>query len=214
MNPFSSSDDFSGQTRQATRDAEEPVSDEAPTIPLNLYRRLAFGRKHFFGHDNPSQAAEYFIINPVPQKHSNTWFPVFYRGDNPKYTDTSKSIARAFRVSMWNSFQIQIGDGVSEVLENKTRIKRRKKYERTQKMRRFFCMAEKPPKEPLEDPKEIRGLVVVFKMRRSAFLGRTLKWTLGGREYQWKGTRHFRSGFLQHVKGVSHDLKVWNKAER
>ena len=186
----------------------EPTTER---LTLNLYLRLAFGRKHFFGHDNPDQAAEYFIINTVPHRHSNTWRPIFYRGDNPKYASPSSPstpIARALRTSMWNSFQIQLGDGVSEVLKNKSRIKKRKSYKRIQKMRRFFRMSEKPPKEPLEDPQEVQGLVIVFKMRRSKFLGRSLKWKLGGHDYQWKGTRRFSTGLLRNVKGLSHDLKV------
>ncbi|KAK5659480.1 hypothetical protein OQA88_681 [Cercophora sp. LCS_1] len=190
------------------------MDEETPATTLNLYRRLAFGRKHLFGHDNPDQAATYFVINPVPQKHSAQWRPVFYRGDNPKYAEPdspSKPIARALRTTMWNSFQIQLGDGVSEVLENKARVKKRKGYERAQKMRRFFCMGEKPPKEPLEDPQEVQGLVIVFKMSRSRFLGRRLKWKLGGEEYQWKGTRRFGTGPFKRAKGFSHDLKLVDK---
>jgi hypothetical protein len=192
-------------------DQESTVSERPPSYTLNLYRRLAFGRKHFFGHDDADQAAQYFVVNPVPQRHANTWRPIFYRGDNPKYADlgySSTPIARALRSSMWNSFQIQLGDGVREVLENKAREKKRKSHKRKQKMRRFFCMPEKPPAEPLEDPHEVQGLVAVFKMHRSAFLGRTLTWKLGGHEYQWKGTRRFRSGLTKNLKGVSHDLKV------
>jgi hypothetical protein len=190
---------------------EPTVPGQPPSYTLNLYRRLAFGRKHLFGHDDPDQAAQYFVVNPVPQKHANTWRPIFYRGDNPKYADadkTSTPIARALRSSMWNSFQIQLGDGVREVVENKARDKKRRSHRRKQKMRRFFCMPEKPPAEPLEDPQEVQGLVAVFKMRRSAFLGRTLIWTLGGHEYRWKGTRRFRTGRSRNLKGWSHNLKV------
>src|SRR4051812_36166967 len=125
-----------------TPDQGSTVPEQPPSYTLNLYRRLAFGRKHLFGHDDPDQAAQYFIVNPVPQKHAGTWRPIFYRGDNPKYADlggsSSTPIARALRSSMWNSFQIQLGDGVREVLENKAREKKRKAHKRKQKMRRFF----------------------------------------------------------------------------
>jgi len=192
-----------------------------PTYTLNLYRRLPFGRKHLFAHSDPTQPAQYFIVNPTPQKHHNTWRPIFYRGDNPKYASgpdspnntysyTSSPIARALRTSLWNSFQIQIGDGVNEVLENKARVKKRRRYERRQKVRRFFRRGEKPPKEPLEEVQEVEGLVMVFKMRREGFLGRTVKWGLGGKEYKWKGTRSLKKGkgFGGRVKGWSHDLKL------
>lgn len=212
MNPLTTSND---NVPDRPHPAAEPtVCGQSPAFTLNLYRRLPFGRKHLFGHDNPDQAAEYFVVNPVPQKHHSSWLPIFYRGDNPKYANpkgtggSSTPVARALRTSMWNSFQIQIGDGVGEVLENKARVERRKKHERKQKVRRFFGKPEKPPSEPLEDPQAVQGLVAVFKMRRSAFLGRTLKWELGGREYQWKGTRRFRTGPLRNVKGISHDFKV------
>jgi hypothetical protein len=197
--------------RIKSNDDNPDERNKAPAYSLNLYRRIAFGRKHLFGHEDPDQPAQYFVVNPVPQKHHNTWRPIFYRGDNPKYAapdSSSRPIARALRTSLWNSFQIQIGDGVSEVLENKARVKKRRKHERKQKMRRFFCSPEKPPREPLEDPQEVQGLVAVFKMRRSAFLGRTLKWNLGGQDYRWKGTRRFATGLSKNLKGVSHDLKV------
>ncbi|KAL2186134.1 hypothetical protein L209DRAFT_688301 [Thermothelomyces heterothallicus CBS 203.75] len=179
-----------------------------PSSTLNLYRRLPFGRKHFFGHENPDRAAEFFVVNPVPQKHHNSWRPVFYRGDNPKYSGLSTPVGRALRTKMWNRFHIQIGDGMAEVLQNKERAKKRKKYERKQKLRKFFCQGEKPPPEPLEDPQEVRGLVAIFEMKRSGFLGRALEWDLGGQRYQWKGTRRFQTGPFWGLKGVSHDFKL------
>ncbi len=218
MSLASTNENASDGPHQDPENQEPTVSEKPPASPLNLYRRLAFGRKHLFGHENPDQAAQYFIVNPVPQKHHGTWRPVFYRGDNPKYagpssggsssSSSSVPVARALRTSMWNSFQIQIGDGVREVLENKARIKRRKAHERLQKTRRFFRRPEKPPSKPLEDPQEVQGFVAIFKMHRPAFLNRTLKWTLGGHEYRWKGTRRFLTGPFKNLKGVSHDFKV------
>ncbi|KAK4103927.1 hypothetical protein N658DRAFT_513972 [Parathielavia hyrcaniae] len=55
------------------------VSGTAPAWTRNLYRRMAFGRKHFFGQDDATQAANYYVTN----------LPIFYRGDHPKYTDAS-----------------------------------------------------------------------------------------------------------------------------
>ncbi|KXX75489.1 hypothetical protein MMYC01_208119 [Madurella mycetomatis] len=197
---------------QTIQNQEPTISGQLPTSTLNLYRRLAFGRKHLFGHEDPDQAAQYFVVNPVPQKHSGSWRPIFYRGDNPKYsghnTTNSRPVARALRTGMWNSFQIQIGDGVSEVLENNARVEKRKKHERKQKARRLFCMPERPSLDPIDDPQEVQGLVAVFKMRRSGFLRRTLKWELGGQDYQWKGTRRFLTGSFRDFKGVSHDFKL------
>ena len=213
MNSINSNDIAPDKPHQALESQEPTVSGHPPAYTLNLYRRLAFGRKHLFGHENPDQAAQYFVVNPVPQKHHGSWRPVLYRGDNPKYagpntTTNSMPIARALRTSMWNSFQIQIGDGVSQVLENKARTAKRKKHERKQKMRRFFGRPEKPPPDPLEDPYEVQGLVAIFKMRRSTFLGRTLEWELGGPTYQWEGTRRFHTGLFRNLKSVSHDFKV------
>ncbi|KAL2194052.1 hypothetical protein P885DRAFT_80580 [Corynascus similis CBS 632.67] len=192
----------------------QDASQQLPSLILNLYRRLPFGRKHLFGHDNADQAAEYFVVNPVPHKHHSSWRPIFYRGDNPKYSgpeyNSSPSIpvGRALRTKMWNSFHIQMGDGVREVLENKARIKKRRRHERKQKLRKFFCMGEKPPAEPLEDPQEVQGLVAVFEMKRGKFLGRTLTWQLGGQRYQWKGTRRFSKGPFKGMKGMSHSFKL------
>jgi hypothetical protein len=213
MNAINSSDHVPDKPNEAPGDQEPTVDGQHPASTLNLYRRLPFGRKHLFGHDNADQAADYFVVNRVPQKHSSSWRPVFYRGDNPKYADpdagsTSTPVARALRTSMWNSFEIQIGDGVGGVLENKARAKKRKQHERRQKTRRFFCRPEKSPPEPIEDPTEVQGLVAVFKMRRSGFLKRTLEWELGGQQYRWKGTRRFLTGPLRNRKGVSHDFKV------
>ncbi|KAL2163567.1 hypothetical protein VTH06DRAFT_5625 [Thermothelomyces fergusii] len=186
---------------------------DAPSSTLNLYRRLAFGRKHFFGHEDPDRAAAFFVVNPVPQEDHSSWRPVFYRGDNPKYCPPGLStpVGRALRTAMWTRFHIQIGDGVAEVLQNEERARKRRRHERAQKLRRLvLCWREKqpPPPEPLEGPQEVRGLVAVFEMRRSRFLGRALEWELAGQRYQWKGTRRFLTGPLRRVKGVSHDLKL------
>lgn len=178
-----------------------------PQKSLQLYRRIAFGRKHLFA-PSSSEEAQYFLKNPVPHKHANTWKPVFYRGDNPKYTPTSKAIARIRRTGMWNSFQIELGDGIEEVLENKRRVKERKSYERKQRTRKRFRMKEKPPKKELEDEKDVNGFVMALSVRRVGFLKRTLKWELGGNEYRWKGTRMFLPSSMRRWKGISHDLKV------
>lgn len=213
INSINNDDIAPDKPHQTMQNQEPTISGQLPTSTLNLYRRLAFGRKHLFGHENPDQAAQYFVVNPVPQKHSSSWRPIFYRGDNPKYssgpnTTNSRPVARALRTAMWNSFQIQVGEGVSEVLENNARVEKRKKHERKQKVRRLFCTPERPPPDPIGDPQEVQGLVAVFKMRRPVFLGRTLKWELGGHDYQWKGTRRFLTGPFKNFKGVSHDFKV------
>ncbi|KAK7402699.1 hypothetical protein QQX98_011563 [Neonectria punicea] len=178
-----------------------------PAKTLQLYRRLLFGRKHLFT-PSSSEAAHYFVTNPVPHKHAHTWKPIFYRGDNPKYTPTSKAIARMRRTGMWNSFKIELGDGVEEVLENKRRVHDRKSYERKQRTRKRFGRKEKPAKTELEDVKDVHGLVVALKMRRAGFLGRKLKWELTGQEYCWTGTRMFLPNWIRRCKGVSHDMKL------
>ncbi|KAJ3537271.1 hypothetical protein NM208_g6381 [Fusarium decemcellulare] len=178
-----------------------------PVKTLQLYRRLAFGRKHLFA-TSGSDPAEYFVVNPVPQKHAAQWRPIFYRGDNPKYTPSSKAVARARRTSMWNSFRIEFGDGVHEIMENKRRKKERNSYKTKQRFRKWFCMSPTPPKKELEEHQEVKGLVMPVKMKRSRFLTRTLKWELAGREYRWTGTREFRSGWTKAWKGVSHDFKL------
>lgn len=184
------------------RDPQEPLKT------LQLYRRLAFGKKHLFA-ASTTDAAEYFVVNPVPQKHSDTWRPIFYKGDNPKYTPASRAVARARRTSMWNSFRLQVGDGVHEIMENKRRKKEQRKYRTAQKFRKWFCMGPTPPKKELEEQQEVKGLVFPVKMKRSGFLKRTLKWELGGRSYRWTGTRRFRSGRTKGWKGISHDFKVF-----
>ncbi|KPM36924.1 hypothetical protein AK830_g9645 [Neonectria ditissima] len=178
-----------------------------PTKTLQLYHRLLFGRKHLFT-PSSSEEAHYFVTNPIPHKHANTWKPIFYRGDNPKYTPTSKAIARIRRTSMWNSFQMELGDGVGEVLENKRRVHDRKSYECKQRMRKRFGLNEKPSKMEFEDTKDVQGLVINLKMRRTGFCGRKLTWELAGQEYRWSGTRSFLPDRIRRWKGISHDMKL------
>ncbi|KAH7126112.1 hypothetical protein EDB81DRAFT_203561 [Dactylonectria macrodidyma] len=201
--------------QDATNSAHGALCDSLPPPQksLRLYRRIIFGRKYLFSPAG-SEEAEYFVENPVPHKHANTWKPVFYRGDNPKYTPASKAIARIRRTGFWYSFRVELGDGVSEVLENKRRVKERKSYERKQRNRKRFRMKEKPPKKELEDEKDVNGLVMNLSMRRAGFLKRTLKWELGGQEYQWSGTRAFLPGFVRRLKGISHDMKLVDSNKR
>ncbi|KAL2108530.1 hypothetical protein VUR80DRAFT_3693 [Thermomyces stellatus] len=185
------------------------VSLHEPTKTLHLYHRIFPGHKHLFA-TSSSAPATYFITNPVPHKHADQWKPVFHRGDNPKYCADSTPVARAWRKSMWNSFRLEVGDGVGEVLENKRRRKARISHERKQGLRRLFCMGEKPPKEELKEESEVRGLVAPLKMSRDMFVGRTLRWELGGQEYAWKGTRRFMPSSIGGIKGISHDFKLVN----
>lgn len=178
-----------------------------PATTLHLYHRIHPGCKHLFAASSSSPAA-YFITNPVPHKHAPQWKPVVHRGDNPKYCPDTTAVARAWRTSMWNSFRFEVGDGVAEVLENKRRVKARKAHERKQAFRRWFCMAETPPEEELLDESEERGLVAPMKMSRGVFMGRTLRWEIGGQEYAWKGTRMFLPDSVKGLKGVSLDFKV------
>ncbi|KAK4127821.1 hypothetical protein N657DRAFT_565928 [Parathielavia appendiculata] len=184
------------------------VNGVAPAWTRNLYRRMAFGRKHFFGQDDASQAADYYVMNPVPQKHASQWRPIFYRGDHPKYTGTSVTVGRAFRTGFWNSFQLQMGDGVHEICANQKRAYKRKSHARKQKWRKFWGRPEKPPEQPLEEDVPVEGFVTLFMAWRPRFFTRTVKWQLGGHEYRWTGTRRFMTGPFKKWKGVSHDFKL------
>ena len=197
----------------------EPVGDkhelcqlgQSAMTKMHLYRRCGPGRKHFYvpaDLDGPDAQASYFIHNPVPHKHARRWKPVLYRGDNPKYFEGARVIGRASRSALWSSFGIELGDGVDDVRENERRVSERKWHKRKQKMRKAFCMGEKPPKKPLEDEKEVEGFVMALTMRRRAFLNRTLRFDWAGEEYRWSGTRSFLPSWSSGLKGVSHDIKV------
>lgn len=194
---------------EKSQSGSAPPALPEPTTTLHLYHRICPGRKHLFATSSTAPAS-YFITNPVPHKHSSTWKPVFHRGDNPKYCPDTIAVARAWRKSMWNSFRFEVGDGIAEVLENKRRVKARKEHETKQKLRKCFCMGEKEPKEELQEESEVRGLVAPMKMSRGKFMGRTLRWELGGREYVWKGTTMFLRESVKKFKGVSLDFKVRN----
>ncbi|KAH8688476.1 hypothetical protein BGZ61DRAFT_353317 [Ilyonectria robusta] len=180
-----------------------------PAKTLRIYRRAILGRKHLFAQSD-SDHGQYFVKNPIPNKHADKWKPIFYRGDNPKYTPTTKAIGRARRSGLWDSFRIELGDGVEEVLQNKRRIRERKWYQTKQKFRKWFCMAPTPPKKPLEDTQEVQGLVMPLRMRKPDFLTRSLQFTIGGETYTWSGTRRFLPKWSKRWKGVSHDLKLVN----
>lgn len=187
------------------------AGDESlPAKELNLYRRIFPGRKYFFAPPGKDEA-EYFIINPVPNKHANTWKPVFYNGDNPKYATTSRAVARVRRGGLWSSFRIDMGDGVHEVLQNERRVRMRKHYEFKQKFRRFFRMKPTPPKKELEDEQEVQGSVMKLRMRRLALFHRSLSFELDGHTYRWSGTRRYLKkgpGLWKRSKWISHDFKV------
>ena len=190
---------------QTDHNGTQPPLPE-PTTTLHLYHRIYPGRKHLFA-TSSTAPARYFILNNVPHKHASQWKPIFYRGDNPKYRPDSKPAARAWRESMWNKFRLEVGDGVGEVLENERRRKERKSYERKQKVRKFFCMKETPPKNVLEEERAVEALVAPVEMKR-AFPGRTLTFEVGGQVYTWKGTRRFLPGAVKGLKGMSQDFKV------
>lgn len=176
-----------------------------PLLSLQLYRRCFKGRKQLFSQSDDA-AANYFITNPVPHKHSNTWRPVFYRGDNPKYTPHTTAIGRARRSAMWGTFRVWLGDGVQEVLDNEKRRQERRKVERKNKWRKIFGKEEKPV--DVEEEKEVQGMVIMFRMQRTVLLTRSLELEVQGVRYRWSGTRMFATGFMKRFKGWSHSMKV------
>ncbi|KAJ5671505.1 hypothetical protein N7507_000632 [Penicillium longicatenatum] len=184
---------------------------DAPSTSVNLYSRCFKGRKHLFAPSDSSEA-QYFVTNPVPYKHRSSWKPIFYRGDNPKYTPTAVAIGMARRSAMWGSFDVQLGEGVQEVLENKKRRKAKRSAVRQAKWRKAFRMRPKPPKEPLEEEQEVVGKVALVRMERVGLFSRTVDFELLGEGYQWTGTRMFgHKG--RGVKGWSHDLKLVRKRD-
>jgi hypothetical protein len=187
--------------------ATAPYQKSAPITSLQLYRRLFQGRKHLFAPSDTS-SAHYFIENPVPHKHHGSWKPIFYRGDNPKYSPTTTVIGHARRTAMWSSFRLWLGDGVREVLENQKRAKTKKKAARKAKCRKIFGLKPKPPKEPLEEEQQVLGKVVLVEMRKKGLFTRTFEWEVDGVQYRWSGTRMFATGRMKGVKGWTHDLKV------
>lgn len=188
--------------------AQSQQSEELiDTTTLYLYRRGAFGKKHFYT-PPASEEVKYFIRNPVPQKHNDTWKPVLHRGDNPKYIDTSLPVARARRTAMWTSFRIELGDGVHEVLENARRVKEKKSHERKKKWRKAFRMGDGKSGKALEEEQPVRGFVMALTMRRMGFLSRRLEFDWAGRTYIWTGTRVFLPSWSQRMKGVSHGYKL------
>ncbi|KAL4950179.1 hypothetical protein BDW69DRAFT_60780 [Aspergillus filifer] len=176
-----------------------------PKLSLRLYRRCFKGRKQLFSESDTSPAS-YFVTNPVPHKHSDSWKPVFYRGDNPKYTPETSAIGRARRSGMWGSFRVWVGDGVKEVLENEDRWRRRRNAEKKNKWRKRFGKAAKPIEVENEQP--VRGKVVLFRMQRAGFFARRVDWDFEGVCYRWTGTRMFARGVLGRINGLSHSMKL------
>jgi len=183
-------------------------SDATITI-LYLYRRhrrLREGVKHLFAPSDTSPA-EYFIVNRIPHGHFYSWKPIFYRGDNPKYTPTATVIGRATRKGFWRSFCLEVGDGVPEILENEARAKAKRRAAMMAIIRKMIWWKPNPPTEPLEDEQEVLGKVAVVKVSKG-FFTRNFDWELDGVQYRWSGTRMFSSGLMKGVKGWTHDLKV------
>ncbi|KAL3455753.1 hypothetical protein BJX64DRAFT_57680 [Aspergillus heterothallicus] len=176
-----------------------------PISSLRLYRRCFKGRKQLFS-ESDTAPANYFVTNPVPHKHGNTWKPIFHRGDNPKYTPEATAIGRARRSPTWGSFRVWLGDGVQEVLDNEKRRRQKRRAERKNKWRRRFG---KPPKPvEVEEEKPIQGKVVMFRMQRMGLFSRRVEWEIDGVRYHWSGTRMFSTGFMGGVKGWSHSMKL------
>ncbi|EEH05720.1 conserved hypothetical protein [Histoplasma capsulatum G186AR] len=193
-------------TKGHSKSNSQTTSSEVPAKSLHLYTRLCPGRKALLS-PSDTEPARYFVTNKFPHKHAHQWVPVFYRGDNPKYTTETTAIGRAKRTAMWTSFKVWLGDGVSEVLQNEERRKKAKSYERKEKVRKFFCRGSKQPKEPLEDEQPVSGKVILVHMHRSG-LSRKVEFEVGGTRYRWSGTRKFATGFMQGVKCWSHCLKL------
>ncbi|PGH14993.1 hypothetical protein AJ79_02673 [Helicocarpus griseus UAMH5409] len=196
---------MSSTTPPAGHTTTNPEPDN-PTKSLRLYTRLYPGRKALLA-PSDTEPAQYFITNEVPHRHASQWRPVFYRGENPKYTPTTSAIGRARRTALWTSFKLWLGDGVDEIIKNEERRKKAKKYARKEKVRKFFCRRSKPPKEPLEDEQPVVGKVILVNLHRAGF-SRKVEFEIGGVRYRWSGTRRFGAGFMKGVKGWSHCLKL------
>ncbi|KAK2739196.1 hypothetical protein FQN57_006639 [Myotisia sp. PD_48] len=199
----------------STKVPDEPTVEEQKGrqhVPLRLYSRLMPGRKALFA-PSDSEPAHYFLKNPTPHRHAAQWRPIFYRGDNPKYTESTMAIGRARRTAMFGTFKVWLGDGIDEVMKNKERVSAKNWYRRRERWRKWFHRKSKPPKKPLEDVKEVEGKIIYFEMFRTSFLGRSVEWELHGERYRWSGTRKFTTGALRRIKGLSHDMKLVRRSD-
>ncbi|KAL2848742.1 hypothetical protein BJX68DRAFT_102674 [Aspergillus pseudodeflectus] len=186
-----------------TTNADAPLL--RPISSLRLYRRCFKGRKQLFS-ESDTAPANYFVTNPVPHKHGDSWKPIFYRGDNPKYTPEATAVGRARRSAMWGSFRVWLGDGVQEVLDNEDRRRQKRKAERKNKWRKRFGKEPKPVE--VEEEKDVQGKVIMFRMQRLGLFSRRVEWEIEGVRYRWSGTRMFSTGFMRGVKGWSHSMKL------
>lgn len=182
---------------------------------LNLYTRCV-ERKQLFvpnsGTADSAPGAAFFILNPVPRKSAHVWLPHFYAGDNPKYDETSAVIGRVRRNGLWSSFNIELGEGVAQEVENKNVRKRIKTRKRVAWIRRKLHMKEKIYENGPGEEKEVTGRVIKMKLQRGGWGKskggwRVLRFELEGVEYYWRGTRERAKG-LGKTKGLGHGLKV------
>ncbi|KAL4881180.1 hypothetical protein BJY04DRAFT_218358 [Aspergillus karnatakaensis] len=176
-----------------------------PMLSLRVYRRCFKGSKQLFA-ESDTAAASYYVINRIPHKHSAQWKPLFYRGDNPKYTPTSTVVGRARRTAMWGTFRVWLGDGMQELRDNEELRRKKRVAAWKNKWRRRFGKDEKPVEVVEEKPLE--GKVMMFRMQRTGFLRRSVEFELEGVRYRWSGTRMFSTGYMKGVKGWSHCMKL------
>jgi hypothetical protein len=190
---------------QVATPADPTIKQDAlpePKTTLELYSRIYPGIKFLFIEPG-SDRARYFLVNRIPHRHSDKWRPVFWRGDNPKYSPGSLAIGRALRGAFFSSFRLYLGEGVHEVLDNMRRrqVARGIKFKSKWK----FNLGGKNAKGPLEEEQEIQGKVILVRMKRVG-LSRSVEFELDGVVYRWSGTRKF--GKVGAIKGWSHSLKV------
>jgi len=191
-------------------------------------------------HTHEAKAAEYQFtssdpVNPIthyyilaspkyqPDEGHRKWRGIIHSGGDPKTHTLAESpiTGRVTRERWWKKIYIETGGRIQREVKADEKAIRVKKLNRSNKVRKAFCLGPKPLKWTVEDENALQGvgeegeregedgererLVMVHTGHRK------YKFEVAGVKYRWTGTK-LHSGWLVRgtkLKGFAYSVKVF-----
>jgi len=190
------------------------------TYPIYVHGTKAT-EYQFTSSDPASPITHYYILAPPkyqPAQDHKKWRGIIHSGGDPKTQTLAESpiTGRMTRGTWWKEICIETGGAIQREVKTDEKAIRVKNLNRSNKVRKVFCMRPKALEWTDEDEGALQGVGVgegEGERERvvMAHTGhRTYEFEVAGVKYRWTGTK-MHSGWLvrkTNLKGFAYSVKV------
>ncbi|RPA98469.1 hypothetical protein L873DRAFT_1027586 [Choiromyces venosus 120613-1] len=192
-----------------------------PTKTYLIHRHRESTEYQFTTSDPGGPITHYYILAPPKyqsDQHYKKWRAIIHSGGDPKTHSPAESpiTCRIARAIWWKKIYIETGGGIQREVKTDEKAFKVKSLNRSNKVRKAFCMRPKALEWSAEDESALQGfgeglrerarekLVMVHKGHRK------YEFEVAGVKYQWTGTKLHSGGLVRGIRlnGFAYSVKL------